>query len=118
METTRLPWILQDRAGHRWAELDFDDVIVAGGPEDGLRYRQIEIERSGEGANARRPFSHFSTLFGLPIRKMSCGDWVTCSVPFEIRMSWKLSSPAQALTGFNQDRKVWPFCGPGSPASG
>ena len=47
METTRLSWMLHDHAGHEWAELDFDDVTVSGGPQDGLRYRQIEIERTG-----------------------------------------------------------------------
>jgi CHAD domain-containing protein len=50
METTRLPWALHDNAGNQWAELDYDDVTVAGGHQDGLRYRQIEIERTGESA--------------------------------------------------------------------
>lgn len=53
METTRVPWTLQDHAGRQLAELDYDDVTVVGGPEDGLCYRQIEIERTDEGADER-----------------------------------------------------------------
>lgn len=50
-ETTRLPWSLGDQAGNQWAELDDDHVTVTGGPRDGLRYRQIEIERTGDGGD-------------------------------------------------------------------
>ncbi len=53
METTRLPWTLVDQAGNEWAELDYDDVIVAGGGQDGLRFRQVEIERTGESGDDR-----------------------------------------------------------------
>ncbi len=48
MKTTRLRWTLLDDAENQLGELDYDDVTVAGGGRDGLRYRQIEIERSGE----------------------------------------------------------------------
>jgi CHAD domain-containing protein len=43
-KTSRLPWTLCDHAGNQWAELHFDHVTVDGGPQDGLRYRQIEVE--------------------------------------------------------------------------
>jgi CHAD domain-containing protein len=62
METTRLPWILLDHAGHEWAELQYDDVTVTGGGQDGLRFRQIEIERTGDQANDRAISSMAQTL--------------------------------------------------------
>jgi CHAD domain-containing protein len=48
METTRIPWALRDHAGNQLAELDDDDVTVVGGPQNGARYRQIEIELTGD----------------------------------------------------------------------
>ncbi len=53
VETTRLPWSLLDHSGDEWAQLHSDDVRVAGGGQDGLRFRQIEIERTGERADDR-----------------------------------------------------------------
>ena len=48
MQTTRLSWMLHGQDDAPWAELDYDDVTVIGGRRDGLRYRQVEIERTGE----------------------------------------------------------------------
>jgi CHAD domain-containing protein len=42
--TTRLPWALCDHAGNQWAELHLDHVTVDRGPQDGLCYRQVEVE--------------------------------------------------------------------------
>jgi CHAD domain-containing protein len=53
MDTTRIPWTLHDHAGNEWAQLDDDDVTIVAGPKDGLRYRQIELERTGESTDYR-----------------------------------------------------------------
>lgn len=39
---------LQDDAGHGWAEVDDDVVTVTAGRRQGLRFRQIEVELTGE----------------------------------------------------------------------
>lgn len=62
METTRLPWTLLDHTGNEWAELDYDDVMVAGGDQDGLRFREVEIERTGESADDRALSAMADTL--------------------------------------------------------
>ena len=46
--TTRRRFALQDAHGCTWAELHDDSVSVSGGPEDGLRFRQLELEISSE----------------------------------------------------------------------
>ncbi len=46
--TTRRRFALRDAHGSAWAELDDDTVSVSGGPEDGLRFRQLELEISSE----------------------------------------------------------------------
>ncbi len=57
--TTRGRMDLRDRAGNRIGELDDDLVTVAGGPNDGLRFRQLELEladgadRSDDAATVR-----------------------------------------------------------------
>jgi CHAD domain-containing protein len=50
LSTTRGRMVLHDRAGNRIGELDDDFVTVAGGPNDGLRFRQLELELA-EGAD-------------------------------------------------------------------
>ena len=35
---------MHDEAGHTLAEIDDDTVTVKGGPRDGLRFRQVELE--------------------------------------------------------------------------
>jgi CHAD domain-containing protein len=44
LETLRQRLILQDETGCPLAELDDDAVLVAGGPRDGWRFRQVELE--------------------------------------------------------------------------
>ena len=44
LRTVRRPLQLQDGHGRPWAELDDDTVTVSGGPRDGLRFREVEIE--------------------------------------------------------------------------
>ncbi len=46
--TTRRRFVLRDAYGTTWAELDDDTVTVSGGPQDGLRFRQLELELSSE----------------------------------------------------------------------
>jgi CHAD domain-containing protein len=48
LNTLRRPLELQDRHGHRFAVLDDDTVTVSGGPHDGLRFREVEIELADE----------------------------------------------------------------------
>ncbi len=62
MDTIRLPWSLLDHSGNEWAQLHYDDVTVAGGGQDGLRFRQIEIERTGESADDRAISAMADTL--------------------------------------------------------
>ena len=47
LETVRRPLELHDRHGRPWAVLDDDTVTVHGGPRDGLRFRQVEVELAG-----------------------------------------------------------------------
>ncbi|HEY6471762.1 MAG TPA: CYTH and CHAD domain-containing protein, partial [Acidimicrobiales bacterium] len=47
--TTRQRLVLHDREGNKVGELDDDMVTVTGGPNDGLRFRQIELELADEG---------------------------------------------------------------------
>ncbi len=55
INTTRRRFALRDAYGATWAELDDDTVTVSGGPQDGLRFRQLEVElRSGSGDPATR----------------------------------------------------------------
>jgi inorganic triphosphatase YgiF len=44
LESTRQRLLLHDAAGHTLAEIDDDIVTVMGGPRDGLRFRQVELE--------------------------------------------------------------------------
>ena len=44
LKTTRRRLKLQESDGSVWGELDDDIVTVAGGPRDGVRFRQIEVE--------------------------------------------------------------------------
>jgi CHAD domain-containing protein len=44
LKTTRRRLKLQEPDGTAWGELDDDIVTVAGGPRDGVRFRQIEVE--------------------------------------------------------------------------
>ncbi len=46
--TTRRRVALRDARGTTWAELDDDTVTVIGGPQHGLRFRQLELELSSE----------------------------------------------------------------------
>ncbi|HWF15293.1 MAG TPA: CYTH and CHAD domain-containing protein [Acidimicrobiales bacterium] len=48
--TTRERMDLHDRVGNRIGELDDDLVTIVGGPNDGLRFRQLELELA-EGAD-------------------------------------------------------------------
>jgi CHAD domain-containing protein len=44
LETTRHRLVLCDDEDHELAEIDDDVVVVAGGPRDGARFRQVELE--------------------------------------------------------------------------
>jgi CHAD domain-containing protein len=44
LSTTRQRMVLHDRGGDRLGELDDDLVTVEGGPNDGMRFRQLELE--------------------------------------------------------------------------
>jgi CHAD domain-containing protein len=44
LETTRHRLVLHDDEDHELAEIDDDVVVVAGGPRDGARFRQVELE--------------------------------------------------------------------------
>lgn len=44
LETTRQRLVLRDDEDHELAELDDDIVLVAGGPRQGIRFRQVELE--------------------------------------------------------------------------
>ena len=44
LETTRQRLVLRDDEDHELAEIDDDVVIVASGPRDGARFRQVELE--------------------------------------------------------------------------
>jgi CHAD domain-containing protein len=44
LDSTRQRLLLHDQAGHTLAEIDDDTVTVKGGPRDGLRFRQVELE--------------------------------------------------------------------------
>ena len=44
LDTVRRPLELRDEKGRSWAVLDDDTVSVSGGPRDGLRFRQLEVE--------------------------------------------------------------------------
>ncbi len=44
LDTTRLRLVLRDEKGDVVAEVDDDTVTVAGGPRDGLGFRQVELE--------------------------------------------------------------------------
>jgi CHAD domain-containing protein len=46
--TTRQRMVLHDRDGDRLGELDDDLVTVEGGPNDGMRFRQLELELAEE----------------------------------------------------------------------
>lgn len=50
LHTVRRPLELRDDAGRTWAVLDDDTVTVHGGPRDGLRFREVEVELSEPGA--------------------------------------------------------------------
>lgn len=47
--STRRRLLLVDGAGRHLAEVDDDEVSVRGGPADGRRFRQVEVERSADG---------------------------------------------------------------------
>jgi CHAD domain-containing protein len=44
LESSRQRLLLHDAAGHTLDEIDDDTVTVKGGPRDGLRFRQVELE--------------------------------------------------------------------------
>jgi CHAD domain-containing protein len=44
LHSTRRRLVLHDRSGQAWGEVDDDTVSVVGGPRDGDRFRQLEIE--------------------------------------------------------------------------
>ena len=44
LETTRQRLVLRDDEDHELAEIDDDVVVVASGPRDGARFRQVELE--------------------------------------------------------------------------
>ena len=44
LETTRQRLALHDQSDRVVAEIDDDSVVVTGGPRDGLRFRQVELE--------------------------------------------------------------------------
>ncbi len=44
LQSTRQRLLLHDAADHTLAEIDDDTVTVKGGPRDGLRFRQVELE--------------------------------------------------------------------------
>jgi CHAD domain-containing protein len=44
LETTRRRLVLRDDEDHELAEIDDDVVVVVGGPRDGARFRQVELE--------------------------------------------------------------------------
>jgi CHAD domain-containing protein len=44
LNTVRRPLELHDKGGRSWAVMDDDTVTVSGGPRDGLRFRQVELE--------------------------------------------------------------------------
>ncbi len=50
LSTVRRPLELHDERGRSWAVLDDDTVTVNGGPRDGLRFRQVELELSDDEA--------------------------------------------------------------------
>lgn len=103
LETSRQRLVLRDGADHIIAELDDDTVSVKGGPRDGLRFRQVELEledadpkivrkvtarleRTGLLAEAA---TKFGTAMGLPVfpttqialgSDSSLGDVVTAVV--------------------------------------
>jgi len=49
LTTTRQRLALRVMGGKALAELDDDTVVVSGGPKDGLRFRQLELELAEEG---------------------------------------------------------------------
>jgi CHAD domain-containing protein len=49
MVTARRRFALHDADGGKWGELDDDTVAVIGGPRDGTRFRQIEVELESVG---------------------------------------------------------------------
>ena len=49
LSTYRRRLALTGDDGTAWAELDDDSVTVTGGPNDGLRFRQLEVELTGGG---------------------------------------------------------------------
>ena len=53
LHTVRRRLQLEDGDGRPWAELDDDTVTVSGGPRDGLRFREVEIELVDDGDRDR-----------------------------------------------------------------
>jgi CHAD domain-containing protein len=53
LQTTRQRLVLRDDQDHDLAEVDDDVVVVAGGPRDGARFRQVELEFRDSGWEAR-----------------------------------------------------------------
>lgn len=54
LETIRQRLVLCDDEDNEVAELDDDVVIVVGGPRDGARFRQVELEFRGNGWSGKR----------------------------------------------------------------
>jgi len=54
LRSTRQRLLLHDAADHSLAEIDDDTVTVKGGPRDGLRFRQVELELHDAGAKVVR----------------------------------------------------------------
>jgi CHAD domain-containing protein len=57
LHSTRRRLVLHDRSGQAWGEVDDDTVSVVGGPRDGDRFRQLEIELRDEPETASRRLS-------------------------------------------------------------
>jgi inorganic triphosphatase YgiF len=54
LRSTRQRLLLHGAADHSLAEIDDDTVTVKGGPRDGLRFRQVELELHDAGAKVVR----------------------------------------------------------------
>ncbi len=54
LQSSRQRLLLRDAADHTLAEIDDDTVTVKGGPRDGLRFRQVELEVHDAGAKVVR----------------------------------------------------------------
>jgi CHAD domain-containing protein len=65
LQSTRQRLLLHDAADHTLAEIDDDTVTVKGGPRDGLRFRQVELEVHGADAKVVRKVTALLKGVGL-----------------------------------------------------